>query len=304
MWLRSMVFIGMLSLPLGAAPCLAQNSGPGRNPLFEKITQGQEVWTRSATSEPALLDAFNEIANALGITSGQITREQFIKYMGQHPGKRKDLAAAAGLGVGNRGGPGGNGPNRGAGGSPAEIRFRQLDKNNDGVLDVEEMPELLRNEKDKWDSNNDGFIDLEEFKPFYRARMAHENGEKHGGRGPGTGAGGGPRVIITPPTPQELSKKPTVYRAGKLPKGIPSWFVELDTDEDGQIGLYEWKKSGRPIQEFLDMDRNNDGFLTIDEVMRYLAQNKNSTAKSSGAQAKANGDNRPPGSAAKGSGRN
>ena len=61
-----------------------------------------------------------------------------------------------------------------------------------------------------------------------------------------------------------------VYRAGKLPKELPEWFQRLDTEHEGQIGLYKWKNSGRPLQEFEAMDLNHDGFLTIDEVLRYV----------------------------------
>jgi hypothetical protein len=60
-----------------------------------------------------------------------------------------------------------------------------------------------------------------------------------------------------------------VYRPGKLPRELPSWFFQLDTDQDAQIGLYEWKVSGRSIEEFQRMDRNQDGFLTVEEVLYY-----------------------------------
>src|SRR5438309_398599 len=57
---------------------------------------------------------------------------------------------------------------------------------------------------------------------------------------------------------------------------ISGLFQELDTDGDAQIGLYEWKASGRPLDEFFKMDRNGDGFLTVQEVLYYTSgQNKN-----------------------------
>jgi hypothetical protein len=50
---------------------------------------------------------------------------------------------------------------------------------------------------------------------------------------------------------------------------LPDWFTKLDRDGDGQVGLYEWPKD-RPLQQFLDMDRNGDGFITIEEAMRFF----------------------------------
>jgi len=67
---------------------------------------------------------------------------------------------------------------------------------------------------------------------------------------------------------------PLVYHSDNLPKELPAWFRQLDTNHDAQIGLYEWKVSGRPLSEFRQIDRNNDGFLTIDEVLRYEAKRK------------------------------
>lgn len=80
------------------------------------------------------------------------------------------------------------------------------------------------------------------------------------------------------PARMDRQVPPMVYRAGQLPRGLPDWFVELDTDRDGQIGLYEWKKSGRPLEEFFSMDRNDDGFITADELRRYLVQHPQSPA--------------------------
>jgi hypothetical protein len=61
------------------------------------------------------------------------------------------------------------------------------------------------------------------------------------------------------------------YRAGKLPKELPAWFTQLDTNQDAQISLFEWRASNRSLQEFAKIDRNDDGFLTVDEVLRYEA---------------------------------
>lgn len=67
-----------------------------------------------------------------------------------------------------------------------------------------------------------------------------------------------------------INRRPVVYHAGNLPPGIPDWFAQLDTDHDGQVGLYEWKVNPRPITEFHGMDRNGDGLLTIRELMFFM----------------------------------
>src|SRR5947199_8733450 len=81
--------------------------------------------------------------------------------------------------------------------------------------------------------------------------------------------GGGVGFLPIPEPIEEEEKKPVVYRAGTVPKEL-AWFTELDTDGDGQVGLYEWKAARKPIDDFLKMDRNNDGFLTVEEVQYYM----------------------------------
>jgi Ca2+-binding EF-hand superfamily protein len=160
----------------------------------------------------------------------------------------------------------------------AEGMFRRLDTNGDGLLNNDEMPEELRAERDKWDTNKDGFIDLNEFKAYFAARVQQRMQENAAGQDPNS------VVVLEPASTEEEDKKPVVYRAGKLPKELPGWFQQLDTDGDGQIGVYEWKASGRPMSEFEAMDRNGDGFLTVEEVLYYQSKNKgNAVAAAPGA---------------------
>ena len=133
------------------------------------------------------------------------------------------------------------------------------------------MPEDLRAERDKWDADHNGLIDLNEYKTYFQARMQQRMAERGA-----AGFGGDPGLL--PPAEaapvEEEDRKPVVYHTGKLPKELPAWFEQLDTDKDAQIGLYEWKASGRSLKEFQEMDRNNDGFLTVEEVLAYEANKK------------------------------
>src|SRR5205823_223357 len=64
-------------------------------------------------------------------------------------------------------------------------------------------------------------------------------------------------------------EKPVAMRYGKLPRDLPGWFEDYDTDKDGQVSLYEWRKAGRDVKDFTEMDLNGDGLITADELLRF-----------------------------------
>jgi len=223
--------------------------------MFDRLANGK------TTISPADVDPrMQGMFTSMGIT-GPVTRDQFMGLMQQRMASRMN------------GGPGGV-PAPAAAPDPfspeniaarAAQEFANLDKNGDGLLNNDEMSDTLRAERDKWDSNHDGFIDLNEFKAYYTARIQQTKDELSQGNGSGSDDSASKQ--------QEEDKRPVVYRAGKLPKNIPAWFAELDTNNDAQVALYEWKVSGRPLEEFQKMDRNSDGFLTVEEVLKYQEKN-------------------------------
>jgi hypothetical protein len=164
--------------------------------------------------------------------------------------------------------------------------FQKLDANGDGLLTTDEMPEALRSDRVRWDTNKDGFIDQAEYAVYHESRLRQMSEQVAAGQidlklkiksvDPAANL---PATDPTRPAPAgEPDKRPAVFRAGKLPPGLPDWFVKLDTDGDGQVGLYEWKTSGRPLAEFADIDRNGDGLITPDEMLRYLADHPEAKA--------------------------
>src|SRR5262249_28768358 len=118
-------------------------------------------------------------------------------------------------------------------------------------------------------------IDLNEFKAYAQARIQQMQTER-GASGFGGGFGGmiGPSAAPAPAIPLEgeEGKRPTVYRAGQPPQDMPGRVSGAGTDRDGQVGLYEWRAKGWPIEQFLQIDRNNDGFITVDEALRFQKQ--------------------------------
>jgi hypothetical protein len=49
---------------------------------------------------------------------------------------------------------------------------------------------------------------------------------------------------------------------------MPSWFLEADTDLDGQVSMGEYASrwNDELVKEFMEMDVNGDGILTPNEV--------------------------------------
>jgi Ca2+-binding EF-hand superfamily protein len=62
-----------------------------------------------------------------------------------------------------------------------------------------------------------------------------------------------------------------VNSGGSLPKGVPPWFKGLDKDGDGQLSLHEWRAGGKKIDQFREYDRNDDGFITPEEVLQNVS---------------------------------
>jgi Ca2+-binding EF-hand superfamily protein len=226
------------------------SSGYDAGQYFDRMSGGQSVWVR-----PEIADRkqafFDRVAASLGITNGQITRQQWLS--GQRHLK-KTVAGGKGLA------PRKPAPGQAAGESfdqYVQKQFKRLDLNGDGFLNTDEVPRSLRENFARWDRNKDGLIDLQEYRVYLQAWL-RQNAQSTRRSGADTNP--------------ENEGRPVVYRPGSLPEHLlPAWFLDLDTDRDGQIGLYEWRKAGKPIDQFLAMDRNNDGFLTVEEVLYYQA---------------------------------
>jgi hypothetical protein len=175
--------------------------------------------------------------------------------------------------------------------SPDQIKqfMSRYDTDKDGRISMAEAQNGRGSLKDsftQYDTNRDGFIDANEYTVYISARFGG------GGMGGTPGMGGSPWGSQSPQggfpggppggwgggssssdrsrdrKKDEESEKVFVYRYGSLPKELPSWFSEMDFDKDGQIAVYEWKNSGKKLDDFTELDLNNDGFVTADEWIR------------------------------------
>jgi Ca2+-binding EF-hand superfamily protein len=145
--------------------------------------------------------------------------------------------------------------------------FRKFDRDRDGRLSADEMPEGLREQLSNWDGNRDGVIDADEYLAYFQASLKAVAAGIASGEVPLNQPKG---KVAVPQMPTALPS-PSGHAAAPAPK-VPDWFRRLDEDADGQVGLYEWKKAGRPVAEFLAIDRNGDGFIEVKELLAYMSE--------------------------------
>jgi hypothetical protein len=202
----------------------------GKDEIVVSEVQVPEFMQRWVTADD-LKERMNNFLKSKGVTDGRMTRELFTQYSEEQ--RREMMARFQGM----RGGGGGG--RRGGGAAPSG---------------------------DSPSSPGSGSADS----PSDRTRPGGgdrdgERTERRRDRGQGGSDQGGAQPEQSPPE----EKRPVVYRIGKLPKELPAWFSQADADRDAQVGLYEWKQAGRNVDEFLKMDLNGDGFVTVEEVLRY-----------------------------------
>lgn len=148
-----------------------------------------------------------------------------------------------------------------------ERRFTESDANKDGKLSPDEISDRspLKSSFKDADTNTDGYIDRDEYKKYIAARFG---GDSNGGSGDGGFGSSESRRDKEKPKEEPL----VAIRYGKLPAGLPDWWNDLDTDKDGQVGLYEWRADGRDVKEFVRMDLDGDGLLAPQDWQRFNVQ--------------------------------
>ena len=207
---------------------------------FDRLANGKSTWDRETITRRPIMEIFDRMAERLNVTNGRLTRAQFHQY------GRKYLVEGFSP-------PWDSADDQTQ--SAADRTFEQLDRDHNGVLSGDELSPALRAGRGKWDANRDGTVSKSEYRSYFAGRIQEWQKEQ------GTGT-------------SHDAARPTVYRAGKLPPDLPEWFARLDADGDGQVALYEWRESGWSVEDFRQLDRNDDGFLTADEIAWHVARAK------------------------------
>lgn len=138
----------------------------------------------------------------------------------------------------------------------AEGMLRQYDRDNDGKLSREEWS-VMPAQHHSADTNSDGTITAEELSvklaSYAGVSSSTSSGSAFSAQGSSTGT---VRRFRTP--------------AERLPAGLPSWFMEKDANEDGQVMMSEFARSwdDKVAAEFARSDLNGDGIITAKECLK------------------------------------
>ena len=167
-----------------------------------------------------------------------------------------------------RGGPDRHGPSM-----RPEAAFVYLlktaDTNKDGKISKEEFAarqDALFTEIDK---DKDGSITPKEMRDYRQAKMeefraAHPRPEREDAKGP-DGKKGGPEHADRDGKRHEGRKHEARMEGGKGRHGkMNGMFAMVDTDGNGQISKAEFTTAGEKL--FARLDKNNDGFISIDDM--------------------------------------
>ncbi|MGF1579345.1 MAG: hypothetical protein ACFCD0_08290 [Gemmataceae bacterium] len=217
-----------------------------------------------------------------GITNGQLTKDQFLKYAKvrmesrkkEYEKRRKEFDRRLKLPLSQQ----------------ASLYLKERDKNKNGYIDRDEMDGWIRRYGKEYDKNGDGKFSRTELQGWLgrvKQRIEERRKERAESTKKTEPKGGKQRIVI-----EELPlERPLVFAFGKMPDGTPDWYTDNDTDKDGQVALYEWRKSGKSITEFLKKDTNQDGFISPDEMIR-IEESENEKEASSRSQSSEDRRNR------------
>ncbi|MDF1822996.1 MAG: hypothetical protein P1U68_00045 [Verrucomicrobiales bacterium] len=253
-----------LTTALALCPLLAEeNTRPGKGKADGSFFKSLDTNSDQAISKEEAGDKWEHMGKLDKDDDGKVTLQELAAARGGAAGKPGDK-------------PGKGGPGKGG---PGEM-FKRADKNGDGKLSKDEVPEAIWDRLGKLDQDGDNAISHEE------AKAARPDGPGAPGGG-GKGKGG----------PGEMLKKADRNGDGNISKDeVPgqAWdrLGKLDTDNDGVVTKEEigagmaamrgkgkdgmaGKGKGKSQQGgqgamFLKLDKDKDGKLAESEVPAEL----------------------------------
>ena len=144
--------------------------------------------------------------------------------------------------------------------------LRQYDADKNGTLEKSEWSQMSMNPTDA-DRNHDGHITLDELAAWLLAYSQNRAAAS------GSSSSSASKMWSSPTSSGKRSYR-FLSPAERLPKGLPDWFTQKDTNADGQVSMAEFSAAwtDQSADEFAKYDLNNDGVITADECLKAAKQ--------------------------------
>tara|TARA_Y100000994_G_scaffold220963_1_gene200363 strand:- start:168 stop:1301 length:1134 start_codon:yes stop_codon:yes gene_type:complete len=239
--------------PVGTNSGVVQASGSSKKKLMIGVGATVGVLALAAVGFFVLkpmLSKEAEIAENEDLPDGELTS---TPPMTDNGAKGKG-GMQGGMG-GFQGGMGGKSRPQGMGGMGGGNPM-QFDRNKDGKLSKQELPQQMSRMFDRMDRNKDGFVTQDELRPQMGGGGNPKGRPQAGGIDPFTGlpiGTGGNR-------PQSGGMGPGMGSPG----GVPVRIAQYDSNKDGKLSKQEVPEQLGRIFDFID--RNKDGYVTQDEL--------------------------------------
>jgi Ca2+-binding EF-hand superfamily protein len=213
----------------GFSPAFGQLVFGQEGELFDKLDANKDGVVTSdevPDDKQSIFERLLRVGDANG--DKKLSKDELVAGL-----KRAAPAPEAGPNPGARPGAPGGLP----GGVSAKDIFGRLDKDGNGKIEKDEIPERMKENLGRVDSNSDGVVDLAEFEKVAQFFAG-------GGRRPEGAPAGAPE--------------------GRPGPGLFSPVVRaLDADGDGELSSSEIADASKALAK---LDKNNDGKLTRDEI--------------------------------------
>lgn len=152
----------------------------------------------------------------------------------------------------------------------AQETFNRYDRNKNGFIDQDEISSRWTGNPMDFDQNRDGRLSISELAVRYARRRADEEGRRDSRNDRGRERDQQRQDAPDLEVKDRFEGKVSFKRAEpKLPDGLPGWFAEKDSNNDGQVRMSEYATewSDEVIGEFYSFDRNFDGVITPEETL-------------------------------------
>lgn len=157
----------------------------------------------------------------------------------------------------------------------AEESMRRYDRNRDGFIAQEELSRRWGVGAMDFDQNGDDKLSVNEL--AVRAARRRINQEKEAARRDNRSderRNRGDDGAEEEPTDRFGGRRSYRPQTDEALEGLPGWFGEKDRNRDSQVTMSEFEQdwTEEKVQEFYSFDKNRDGTLTSDEVLRAVRE--------------------------------